>query len=164
MRVLDSSLRSGGALSETRPTAEGIYVVGALVLVREFVDRVLARSAHGMIGDAHTPRHPVDWALIEASVSDCRSLEQAIGRALVIADQMCRGVFEYTHHRVAEPTPTIRDESTFATRDDDPFFAFSMADAVPDFGDESRYRTKVARKVARVFGVQRTMVTRSVAS
>ncbi len=47
---------------------------------------------------------------MEASVADSRSFEQAIGRAVVIADQMCRGVFDDTHFRpapvAASPTAT----------------------------------------------------------
>jgi len=135
-----------------------------LALVREFVDHVLGENAGAVPGRAHTTPRTVDWAAIEASVGDCRSLEQAIGRALVIADQMYRDAFEDTPLRAANPPLTTGEESPFAARDDDPFFAFSMADAVPDFGDESRYRTKVARKVARVFGDQPSMVTPSVAS
>ena len=164
LQTLDSSLRSGGTPSETAKTTEGAYAISALALVREFVDRVLAENSHAMIGDARTPHQSVDWAAIEDSVRDCRSLEQAIGRAVVIAAQLSRGVIENTHHRGPEPALTTGEDSFLTARDDDPFFAFSMADAVPDFGDESRYRTKVARKVARVFGVDRTMVTPSVAS
>jgi hypothetical protein len=39
-----------------------------------------------------------------------------------------------------------------STQAEDPFFAFSLADVVPDFGDESRYRTRMAKKMTRIFG------------
>ena len=159
----DFSLRSHGTLPDTFGPAEGSYAVGAMALVRQFVDHLLVGNTATALGGAHPARHPVDWAAIEASVGNCRSLEQAIGRAVVIADQMSRGLSEETHLRAAKPPIAAGEESALTDRDEDPFFAFSMADAIPDFGDESRYRTKVANKVARAFGVQRTIVTPAVA-
>ena len=155
-------MRSGETLPETSENAKNSYPVAAFALVREFVEQVLVPHAAAEIDG----RRPVDWAAIEALIIDCRSLEQAIGRAVVVADQMSRGVFEDTQQCteiVKQESPVTGGESPLVARDEDPFFAFSMTDAVPDFGDESRYRTKVARKVARVLGVQRTMVTPAVA-
>ena len=57
-------------------------------------------------------------------------------------------MFDRTAAHVAPPVPT-----------EDPFVAFSVAEAVPDFGDQSRYRSRVTRKVARNFGTGRTDLT-----
>jgi hypothetical protein len=62
---------------------------------------------------------------------------------------MSRGAFDYTQPR----------DSPASLKTEDPFFAFSMADVIPDFGDESRYRTRVARKMTRMFGTRSTPVS-----
>ena len=69
------------------------------------------------------------------SVADSRTLEQAIGRAVVIADEMSRGVFDGAG----------LVDSAFSPNAENPFFAFSMADVVPDFGGERRYRSRMSR-------------------
>ena len=82
----------------------------------------------------------LDWELIRESVAGAPSVEHAIGRAVVIADRISRGaVDEATTATTALPEPG-----------EDPFFAFSVADAVPDFGDNSRYREWVIRRVGRL--------------
>jgi hypothetical protein len=80
-------------------------------------------------------RHAIDWSALESSVADSRTLEQAIGRAVVIADRMCRGVFDGAGLA----------DSAFSLNTENPFFAFSMADVVPDFGGEHRYRSRMSR-------------------
>jgi hypothetical protein len=109
--------------------------------VRKFVDHVVAKNASAVLESGCSASNAIDWEAVEVSVASCRSFEQAIGRAVVIADQMCRGVFDGTH---------LKDPGSSA-RAQDSFFAFSVADLTPDFGDESRYRWRVARKVTRIF-------------
>ncbi len=120
-------------------------------LVRDFVAHLMATNARPESLGSNPSHGPVDWEVISGVVADCHSVEQAIGRAIVIADQMSRGVFDRTPaHVVLSPVPT-----------EDPFFAFSVADAVPDFGDQSRYRSRVTGKVARIFATRRAVVTAS---
>ena len=88
---------------------------------------------------AGTPR-PIDWRALEAAAAGSSSLEQAIGRVIARADQMCREVFD-------APDSTVRTSTTMVV---EPFFAFSVADVMPDFGDDSRYRTKVTRWISGV--------------
>jgi len=114
------------------------------------VEELVAENASAALGNGRSARYTIDWAAMEASVADSRTLEHAIGRAVVIADQVSRGVFD--DNQTGGPPSPIKAE--------DPFFAFSLADVVPDFGDESRYRTRVVRKVARIFGTRQTAVTR----
>ena len=102
---------------------------------------MLARQSSSTLEREGCVQHVVDWNAVEASVADSRTLEQAVGRAVVIADQMSRGAF---HGYQPGDSPL--------SRVDDPFFAFSMADVVPDFGDERRYRTKMARKITNILG------------
>ena len=113
----------------------------------------MTQHASVALGTSGSARQVVDWRAVDASVADSRSLEQAIGRAVVIADQMSRGVFDETHP--GQPPSSLKAA--------EPFFAFSMADVVPDFGDGTRYRTRVARKMARLLGTRRTVVPLSVA-
>jgi len=119
--------------------------------VRKFVEHMVAKNALAVLGNGRSARHAIDWDAVEASVADSRTLEQAIGRAVVIADQMCRGVFDITQLGDASPLNV-----------EVPFLTFSMADVVPDFGDESRYRTRMARKAGRIFGTRRTVVATAV--
>ena len=153
------------------------FDIGSVGLMREFVEHFARTRSGWASGGRPAPAHAVDWTILQAAVAGSASLEQAVGRALVIAEQMCRGVFEGSVVEVSplpEVVPAARTredtlsvpnhEHPFPTlSEDDPFFAFNMADAIPDFGDESRYRTKVAKKVARVFGM-RVMAPSAVAS
>jgi hypothetical protein len=122
------------------------FDIGSFDLVRKFMEHLLVKNASEALGNSRLSHRTIDWQTVEASVADSRSFEQAIGRAVVIADQMCRGVFGDA--KLGDVPPNAID----------PFFPFSVADVVPDFGDESRYRTRVARRVGRIFGGQRALV------
>ncbi len=109
----------------------------------------MLENAAGAVGRGGSVQYEIDWATVEASTSDCQTLEEAIGRAVVVAHQMSRGVFD-----------DIQGAGSWPSYDaNDPFFAFSVADVAPDFGDESRYRKRVARKVAGILGTRRRLVT-----
>jgi hypothetical protein len=121
------------------------FGVGSIRLVRQFVEEVLTQQDSGSDEGVGSSDRQVDWGAIEASVGGCSTLEQAIGRAIVLADQMLRGEF---------------DRSTLSTtppKGDDTFFSFSVEDTIPDFGDHSRYRSKVVRRVAGVFKARRAI-------
>jgi hypothetical protein len=137
------SVRSEGALCEDSAK----FDIGSFELVRRFVEHVVAKNAFESPGKERTLRSAIDWEVVEASVADTNSLEQAIGRAVVIADQMCRGAFEHSH----------LDAGPWSIQTEDAFFGFSVADVAPDFGDGSRYRTRMARSMARIFGIRRTL-------
>lgn len=132
-------------------SADQSFDIGSFHLVRKFVEHVVARNASGILAGSHSSPYAIDWVNVEASVADSRSLEQAIGRAVVIADQMSRGLSD----------DTGPGDALSLRQGEDPFFAFSMDDVVPDFGDESRYRTNVTRRVVRIFGPRRKAVARS---
>jgi hypothetical protein len=135
----DSSIQPVETLPKESASTIDSFAIGSFDLVRSFVEHVVAEHASTVSVDGRSSRHAIDWKAVEAIVADSTSLEQAIGRAVVIAEQMCRGVFHGTP--LGDPPPSPGEE--------EPFFAFSMADVVPDFGDESRFRTRVARKVAK---------------
>jgi hypothetical protein len=142
----DSSFRSEDAHPGQSTSAIDPFKVRSFDLVRKFVEHVVAKNTAGaVLGNGRSSGSAIDWEAVEASVADSRSFEQAIGRAVVIADQMCRGVFDNAHP----------GDASSSNKTEDPFFAFSLADVVPDFGDESRYRTRLARKVAKIFGIRR---------
>ncbi len=146
----DASFHSEEPLPGGSASAIETFDIGSFGLVRKFVEHMVAKNASAVLGSGRSARHAIDWEAVEASVADSRTLEQAIGRAVVIADQMCRGVFDITR---------LGDSPLKAEA---PFFTFSMADVVPDFGDESRYRTRMARKAGRIFGTRRTVVALAV--
>jgi hypothetical protein len=139
-------------LSEESASGIASFDIGSFDLVCQFVEHVVAKNAAGLLGNGRSLRSAIDWEALEASVVDSNSVEHAIGRAVVIADQMCRGVFDDTHLDGSASSPNVED----------PFFAFSVANVTPDFGDESRYRRRVARKVTRLFRTRRTVVALSV--
>jgi hypothetical protein len=113
------------------------------------VEQIVAKNASAVLGSELPSRHAIDWEAVEASVADCRTLEQSVGRAVILADQMCRGVFEETQ----------LDDAPSSLKAGDPFFTFSVVDVVPDFGDESRYRSRVTRRAARILGIRRAVAT-----
>ena len=93
----DASLPPEEALREGSAFATDSFDIGSFDLVRKFVEHVVAENASGVFGNSRSSRNAIDWEAVEASVADSRSLEQAIGRAVVIADQMRRGTFHDTH-------------------------------------------------------------------
>jgi hypothetical protein len=121
------------------------FDIGSFELVRRFVEHVEARNELAWLGNGERARRIIDWAAVEVSVADSRNLELAIGRAVVLADQMSRGVL----------TDAPSEESPSSLRTEEAFFAFSMAGVTPDFGDESRYRTRLARRVTKVLPTRR---------
>ena len=123
------------ASSPSGPLARN-FEVSSFELVRAFVTRVVENEGSSRA----QPLPPVDWRAVEAAVSDSTSLEQAIGRAVVIAALSRRVALDEPVQSVDEPEPGSSE----------PFFAFSMADAVADFGD-SRCRTRMANRVGRMF-------------
>jgi hypothetical protein len=121
-------------------------------LVRAFVEHVIDEERDAT-GDVLAPTQTVDWDAVRAAVADTRTLEHAAGRAVVLALSTPRTATDAaTCRKVVEE---IEASATWDVRIDDPFFAFSVADVDPDFGDESRYRSKVARRVARAMGMGR---------
>jgi len=144
-----NSLRVEESFPSGSASAFASFDFESFELVRSFVEHVVATNALAGVGFGGSTGHTIDWSALEASVADCNTVEQAIGRAVVIADQMSRGAFDYTQ----------LPDSPASLKTEDPFFAFSMADVIPDFGDESRYRTRVARKMTRMFGTRSTPVS-----
>lgn len=121
-------------------------------LVRTFLEHLAAKSASsGDLESAFCSRPAIDWAAVEAAIDGSLSLEKAVGRAVVVADHMRRS--ETIGTRLGEEP----SKSTMALppTSEIPFFSFSVAELVPDFGDESRYRTKVARRVATILRIRR---------
>jgi hypothetical protein len=124
------------------------FEVGSFAIVRQFVEHIMDKNAPTQAENGERTRLAIDWEAVEVAVADSRTLEQAVGRAVVIADQTSRGLSDEYQLPEAAPWPKFVD----------PFFAFSLSDVLPDFGDGSRYRSKVRRKVAKIFGARRTMI------
>jgi len=99
-------------------------------------------------GGGPQPGTVVDWDAIEAAIASSSSPERALGQAILTAHHnMNRVPLDLTSAGFADVSDT---QPEWSVRADEPFFAFSVAEVVPDFGDESRYRTRVARRVARL--------------
>jgi hypothetical protein len=130
------------------PSCLDAFDVGSFAIVRQFVEHIMDKNATTLSDDGERSLLALDWEAVEASISDSRSIEHAIGRAVVIADHTSRGLCDEYLLRHASPWPAFED----------PFFSFSMENVLPDFGDESRYRSRVRRKVARIFGTRRAAV------
>jgi hypothetical protein len=135
-----SSTNLRASVSNSLAEPPGSFDISSFELVHEFVEQVVAPDAAASLEGSHARTNVIDWDVVKASVAHSGSFEQAIGRAVVIADQMSRGVFEHDPLVLLNSLPD----------DGDPFFAFSVDDAIPDFGDESRYRSRMARRMGGV--------------
>jgi hypothetical protein len=131
---------------EASTGAGSSFDIAACELVRRFVEHLAAQNPAQSASGLAAPRE-VDWGALAAAVAKTPSLEQAIGRAVVLAHRMYRVELDDAHLGVG-----ASGEET-----DQPFFAFSVADVTPDFGDNSRYRTKVAKRVSRFFAGRRQL-------
>jgi hypothetical protein len=126
------------------------FDIGAFDLVRSFIEHLVANGAPGDPAKSCSPNTAVDWETLTSSVADARSLEHAIGRAVVLANRLTRGL--------ADDLPASGRTTPPAA--EDPFFAFTMADVVPDFGDGSR-RWRFTKRVANIMGTRRSALARS---
>jgi hypothetical protein len=126
------------------------FDISAFSLVRNFVEQVVVTGGGASSVDVCSRAALIDWDVVGNSVARSASFEQAIGRAILIADQMSRGVFQ------DESPPEVFPSSL---QDSEPFFAFSVGNAIPDFGDESRYRTRMARRMGGVLKRKKHMGT-----
>ncbi len=128
------------------PSKTGVaFDIGALELVHKFVEHLGAEQASDAEPDGTSARRAVDWEAVAGAVGGSPCLEIAIGRAIVVAARLIR-----------DPSSSLEalEESSSSTTED-PFFAFSLADVVPDFGDD-RYRSRVARRIAGMIGMRPT--------
>jgi hypothetical protein len=82
----------------------------------------------------------IDWPAIRDAITGAPSLERAVGRAVVLGARSARG----------ETLGMAPGAMTLDLSLVDPFFSFSVADVVPDFGDH-RPRTWLSQKFTRVF-------------
>jgi len=137
--------RSEASSADPRPLR---FDVGSFHLVRAFVEEMAAKTRSGFDAKCSTAQ-AVDWQAIESAVADSDSLELAIGRAIVMAHRMCTTGWGFEEDDLAPPERVDPgSEDMVRSETEDPFFTFSVAEAVPDFG-ESRLRTRVARRVGR---------------
>ena len=139
--------RSEASSADPRPLR---FDVGSFHLVRAFVEEMAAKTRSGFDAKC-SPAQAVDWQAIESAVADSASLELAIGRAVVMAHRMCTTGSGFEEDDLAPPErddPGSEHMVRSETETEVPFFTFSVADAVPDFG-ESRLRTRVARRFGR---------------
>jgi hypothetical protein len=129
-------------------TAGKAFDIGGFEVVRKFVEHLAAE--HAKDGDDRSSAgREVDWDALVGSLGGSTSLETAIGRAIVVADRLIR-----------EPSCDGAEFDVFPVSTlEDPFFDFSMADVVPDFGPD-RYRSRVARRVANMIGKHPPAVVR----
>ena len=108
-------------------------------LARKFVDHLIAEQTARTGRNGFPTGAALDWHALTTSVADSTSLERAIGRAVARADRLIRGTS--SENGVVQVGPSSTAQA--------PFFAFTQADAVPDFGDD-RYRSRLARRIARI--------------
>ena len=122
------------------------YDIKSFELVRQFVEGLLVQKT-STSGTDDLRRNVVDWETLEASVADSNSLEQAIGRAITLVNQDPGGLL------------TCPSRVMPGAEDSDSFFSFSLGDVAADFGDGTRYRTRVARRVTTIVARRRLVAT-----
>jgi hypothetical protein len=121
-------------------TVAGAFDMGGFEIARKFVQHLVAEHAGDAGKCGSSARRAVGWEPLAISVRDLPSLEAAIGRVVVVADRLSR-----------EASSHLEVESWKSSTIEDPFFTFSLADVVPDFGPD-RYRSRVARRFASMIG------------
>lgn len=121
-------------------------------IVRHFVEHLAEANEPGSLEKPQASPPLINWKPIRTAIAGSRSIEQAIGRAVVVADQMNRGKSD---------DPNVGDMLLRPEPEDHPFFAAITADAVPDFGDHSRRGKRVARRLTGAFPFRRPVVTRT---
>lgn len=149
----DDRLDADGGAQDARHGEDSLRR-GAFDLVRRFVEQRVDSGGGALLEDQLTS-DLIDWEAVEAAAAPAHSLEQAVGHALLLALSKNRPVSK-DPGRFEAPRPHTLESGDcpgWSVKTDDPFFSFSVADIVPDFGDESRYRSKVARRMARVIGI-----------
>jgi hypothetical protein len=140
--------RAGPSLTVPAPRADNFNPL-RFEIFRDFVERVVVPNTPDGFGPTYGGLQGAPWEAIRSAVADSNSIEQALGRAIVFADRL-----------QSEPIADVIDTTSETTEhSNEAFFAFSVADALPDFGDQSRYRSKVTRKVAGVFRPRRLVAT-----
>jgi hypothetical protein len=127
---------------------------GAFEVFREFVEHIVIRNDLERPEQVRNCLRTFEWRAIHCAVADTSSLEQALGRAVVFAGRM--------HQKPIADTSGDMSQRVFS--DDEPFFAFSVANALPDFGDQSRYRTRVTKRVVGLFRPRLVLATMALSS
>lgn len=130
----------------------GKFDIGTFDLACKFVEHLFAEQSKGAVPDGSSVGAAVDWEILAASAADAPSHEVALGRAIVAADRLARGCSSHVEVIEAAPSPS--------STTDEPFFAFTLTDVEPDFGDD-RYRSRVGRRIASVIGARHATVTPS---
>jgi hypothetical protein len=103
----DGMHRSGeGPLNGSVDTSDGTFDGEQFELVKQFVEHLITEDrSGGAESDPAPPDGKVDWGVIQAATQGSDSLEQKIGRAVLVADQMSRGVFRYENQDVGPARP-----------------------------------------------------------
>ena len=84
-------------------------------LVRQFVDHLFAREGDSTFAleSPENPRPALDWRAIDEAAAGSQNLEQAVGRSVLVADQMSRGV--YQGRRLEQPDAKNTGTTRWAT-------------------------------------------------
>ena len=93
MMTFGVSMSVEGTLERSAPASHSIDI-DEFELVRRFVEHLIVKNASGEAGNGSPSAYAFDWETVSASVADSRSIEHAIGRAVVIADQLARGIVQ----------------------------------------------------------------------
>lgn len=100
-------------------------------LVRQYFEELASNepSAEGPNG-----REAIDWDVVRESLAGSESVEEAIGRAVVIADLMSRGKY--------------KGPGSSSQRNSSAFFSFDNTNAIANFGEKTRFRTWIAERAS----------------
>jgi spore germination protein YaaH len=113
-----------------------VFDIRSIDLVRQYVEHLAAKRTGFDCDGVQTSRAATDWDEICQCIAGSESLEEAIGRAVVVADLMSRGLYE------SENGGKIDQE------DSNHFFSFDNSTATAHFGDKTRLRTWINERVS----------------
>jgi hypothetical protein len=124
----------------TRASPQMLRESGAFELAHKFIEHLASEED----SPARWSDHFIDWEIVESAMAGCTSLEHAIGRAIVTMNRI----------RSSASVPRTSNDAHLPPPANDPFFSFTVSDTAPDFGDGSRFRAKIAKRMAAVLRIR----------
>ncbi len=121
--------------SITEPSAT--FDIQSMELVRQYIYHLASKATVGGIGDL-PGGGAIDWDVIRDSIAGSQSVEEAIGRAIVVADLMSRGAYKGEFGEVGAG----------ASQNSNRFFAFDNSNVNAQFGEKTRFKTWIAERAS----------------
>jgi spore germination protein YaaH len=113
------------------------FDIESMDMVREYIGYLANKNSATNAG-LGSDEAVIDWDVIQSAIEGSESIEEAVGRAVVVADLMSRGAYKGQFGEAGANTHLSSNR----------FFAFDNSNATADFGERSRFRTWIAERAS----------------